>query len=164
VSFAADDVSIRTCRTAITTDDPAGDLSPRADPHDWVGPLILFHLSDAPSTLTDLLTPLDGEVGVLKYVTQLQSDHVVWLAVAPADRDRASLIYEIRAPSKHPGRLPLDAGYPVARLDPCEPLITQYNGGLLVSGVGCITLEVYVRDAEVPPITRTIPFGAPTCP
>lgn len=163
-SFTAEDVSNRDCRTAIVGDSPGSDLSLMVGPHDWIGPLILLNLSDAPQLPERLLTPLDGEVAILKYVTQIQGTDTVWLAVAPEHRERASLIYIVRGPNRtQDGRLPLDAGYPVVRLKPCEPLITQYNGGLLVSGVGCITLEVYVRDAFVPPLTRTIPFGLESC-
>ncbi|MDX2343259.1 MAG: hypothetical protein QNL12_05770 [Acidimicrobiia bacterium] len=158
VSFTVDDVFVRGCDSQII----AADAAESTDPDDQIGPLTLFGLRDAPGLSVAMLTLSSiGELGIQKYVTTLVGDDAVWLAVAPNDRPYVSLIYD---PTRWVGNqegLPLEAGDPVVRFDGCNNLsdYTQYNGGLLVNGVRCVTFEVWSTTESSPLSTVAIPFG-----
>ncbi|MDH5519290.1 MAG: hypothetical protein OEZ14_02035 [Acidimicrobiia bacterium] len=127
VSFSAEDVFIRSCHSQIFGNDVD------ADPKDRIGPLTLFLLSDiAPNLDVEEVTPdSDGELGIQKYVTQLEGDDSVWLAISASDRPHVSLIYDAaRWGGNADGRLPLEAGDDVVRFDACDNSsgYTQYNG------------------------------------
>jgi len=161
-SFTGDDVFERDCDSQIHSTDAASEAA-----LDRLGPLVLYGLSETHKLDADWLAPgVDGGLGIQKYVTQVDGDERVWLAVARASRSTASLIYDpLRWDGDIDDRLPLDAGDSVVRFDACgNPSgYTQYNGGLLVDGPACVTFEVYVGDSTEPPLIHVVPFGVPAC-
>ncbi len=127
VSFTAEDVFVRDCGLQIVAADAIADVHP----DDQIGPLRLFGLRDAVRIHADQLTPSSiGELGVQKYVTTLDGDETVWLAVARKDRPYVSLIYDPKRWLGNEVGLPLDAGDPVVRFDACgnSSGYTQYPG------------------------------------
>jgi N-acetylneuraminic acid mutarotase len=161
-SFTGDDLFERGCDSQIHATDNAAEVA-----LDRLGPLVLYGLSEAQTIDRDwLAADVDDGVGIQKYVTQVDGDEPVWLAVARTSRSTASLIYDpLRWDGDSENRLPLDAGDSVVRFDACgNPSgSTQYNGGLLVDGPACVTFEVYVGESIEPPLTLVVPFGVPAC-
>ena len=158
LSFGAEDVFVRGCDSQIF----AGEAS--VNPADRLGPLVLWQLSkSAPQLETGFLTPsADGELGIQKYGTQLDGDQAAWLVIAAEDRAHASLIYDpARWSGNQDGRLPLTAGDPAVRFDACGNPSghSVYNGGILVDGPRCITLEVWVEPEAGPVATVPVQFG-----
>lgn len=158
ITFGAEDVFIRGCDSQVYGSDV------NVNPGDRLGPLVLFLLSElAPQLDREFLAPSgDGELGIQKYVTQLEGDEAVWLSIAADDRAHASLIYDsARWGGNQDNRLPIEAGDAVVRFDACDNPSghSQYNGGILVHGPRCITLEVWADGDAKPLATVPVQFG-----
>ncbi len=87
----------------------------------------------------------------------------VTLAVAPRDRAHVGLLFDHRA-FRH-----ADHGYRVAdgtaavRLRGCTAPYTQYQGGFVLDGPRCVTLEAWIDGAPAP-VRRVVSFGSGACP
>jgi len=165
-SFTQTEVFTRSCGTQIR----GGDVRARSASRDRIGPLTLFGLSSMAEVSNEEFEPNEfGGLVPMKFITQIDGDEPVWLAVAAEHRDRAALIYDASKMRPSPGdtewRFRLDAGSVAVRFDTChgESGFTQYNGGIVVSGAGCVTLEVYVGSMSNPPLIRAAPFGSGSC-
>ncbi len=160
--FGAEDVYVRPCETQLFGGERLG---PGAEPEDRIGPIVLSGLSAVDLFDADeLVSDSADELKILKFPTELAGPRPVWLAISPEDRSRASLIYDSSRWGTQTGRLPLIAGDPVVAFESCHDGggYTQYNGGILVAGPICITLEVWEGDPDREPIARSVAFGTGT--
>ena len=160
--FLADDVYVRPCSTQLFGGERLG---PEARPGDRIGPIVLSGLSEVDLfDANELVSDVADELKILKFPTELAGSQAVWLAISPEDRSRASLIYDSTRWGTQTGRLPLTAGDAVVAFESCHEGdgYTQYNGGILVAGPLCITLEVWEGDPEGEPIARSVAFGTGT--
>ena len=87
----------------------------------------------------------------------------VTLAVSAADRKHVGLLFHRRAfrHSEHGYRVA--DGTAAIRLRGCTTPSTQYQGGFVVDGPRCATLEAWVDGAPAPE-RRVVSFGAGACP
>lgn len=154
------DVFVRSCDSQVHGPDVS------TARRDQIGPLTLLGVGEAASIDTEDLEPnsYDGLLP-LKFITQLEGQQPVWLVVASSDRGRASLIYDLAKWRPSPGdeewRFPLASGSAAVRFDPCHEAggYTQYNGGMLVAGSACITLDLYIGATTATPQSREVGFG-----
>jgi hypothetical protein len=99
-----------------------------------------------------------GGVFVLAAPACTSEGRRVTVSVAAEDTDRIRLMYD---PSTwgHRNLYPIEAGETATVFGPCLPhRSTQFNGGFLVSGRVCATIEVEVGDTE--PQRSVVSFGA----
>ena len=88
---------------------------------------------------------------------------VVTLVVSAADRAHVGFLFDRRAfrHSKHGYRVA--DGTAAVRFRGCTAPYTQYQGGFVVDGPRCATLEAWVDGAPMPE-RRVVSFGAGPCP
>jgi hypothetical protein len=147
---------IRTCETSVY-----GSLNGRAvESSVHVGPLYLIGLEGYAHAGPSSFRRPNGRLNGLKVLAVVRAG--VTLAVTPADRSHAALIY---APSRFSARRVGQGDYRIT-FRPCHPppdrYGTQFNGGFLVDGPRCVALDVAWKHGA---IHRRIlaSFGAGTC-
>ncbi len=97
----------------------------------------------------------NGEYKPLKIITDVRADTVVTVAIAPADRKRATLFYSDFPRGQRALGFRLEEGQAVVRFESCPPSKrrfsgrgivgprTQFNGGFLFTESQCLRLDVY---------------------
>lgn len=115
--------------------------------------------------------------GALKFGVHVRAGERVVLAVAPADRAHAALLFEYRRGRRiGPYRsLGLSDGAAAVALEAChagEPRFggpgtvgpyTAFPGAAIVAGARCVRFQVWV-DRRERPFEREVPFGVNGCP
>lgn len=87
----------------------------------------------------------------------------VTLAVAPADRAHVGFLFDHRAFRHAVHGYRVADGTAAVRLRGCTAPYAQYQGGLVLDGPRCATLEAWVDGARVP-LRRVVSLGAGACP
>jgi hypothetical protein len=103
----------------------------------------------------------NGRYPPLKVLAVVTGDRVISVSIAHRDTHRVRMMYD---PSAWGNRnlYPLDAGDTTTVFGPCLPhRSTQFNGGFLVTGRTCATLEVSIGGEE--PLRKLVSFGALSC-
>lgn len=100
-----------------------------------------------------------GRYPALKVLAVVTGDGVISVSIARRDTDRVRMMYD---PSAWGDRnlYPLEAGDTTTVFGPCHRS-TQFNGGFLVTGRTCATLEVSASGGQ--PFHRLVSFGAGSC-
>lgn len=133
-------------------------------PRDWqknavvIGPVAFVGLPGYRDAPDRFFAPRGGRYPFLKVLIVLTGGRRVTVSVAAEDTDRIRLMYD---PSTWGDRnlYPIEAGETATVFGPCLPhRSTQFNGGFLVSGRVCATIEVQVGDTE--PQRSVVSFGA----
>lgn len=102
-----------------------------------------------------------GRYPALKVLAVVSGEGVISVSIAPGDTDRVRMMYD---PSAWGDRnlYPLEAGDSTTVFGPClTRRSTQFNGGFLVTGRTCATLEVSVGGEQ--PLRKLVSFGALSC-
>jgi hypothetical protein len=102
-----------------------------------------------------------GRYPALKVLAVVTGDEVISVSIAHRDTDRVRMMYD---PSAWGDRnlYPLEAGDTTTVFGPCLPHRSiQFNGGFLVTGRICATLEVSPAGGQ--PLRRLVSFGALSC-
>ncbi len=102
-----------------------------------------------------------GRYPALKVLAVVTGNGVISVSIAHRDTDRVRMMYD---PSAWGDRnlYPLEAGDTTTVFGPCLPhRSTQFNGGFLVTGRTCATLEVSIGRQE--PLRRLVSFGGLHC-
>ncbi len=100
-----------------------------------------------------------------KYLVVVKLNHTVTLSVPSSERGRVSLLYD---PSAFTPAGPVSAGEHTVTFAACMRQSqewaagTQFNGGIIVAGAQCITLQVTDSQHSFERRLR-IPFGEGTC-
>ena len=135
-------------------------LTPRPRDDLVAGPITFYGLRELNRVATrhpsEAFETKNDEYRPLKTITEVRADTVVTVAIAPADRKRATLFYRQPFPS---GRralgFRLDEGQAVIRFESCPANRrrfsgrgvvgprTQFNGGFLFTEAQCVRLDVY---------------------
>ncbi len=103
-----------------------------------------------------------GRYPALKVLAVVTGNGVISVSIARRDTDRVRMMYD---PSAWGDRnlYPLEAGDTTTVFGPCLPhRSTQFNGGFLVTGRTCATLEVSAGGGQ--PLRKLVSFGALSCP
>jgi hypothetical protein len=102
-----------------------------------------------------------GRYPALKVLTVVTGNGVISVSIAHRDTDRVRMMYDPSAWGD--GNLyRLEAGATTTVFGPCLPhRSTQFNGGFLVTGRTCATLEVSIGRQE--PLRRLVSFGGLHC-
>lgn len=108
----------------------------------------------------ELVPDSNGELTIHKAVAQVSdsADGPVTVSIDPADRDVARLSYDPAVG----GNIPLEEGVSVVVFEPCDGLLTQYNGGFVVNGPRCVHLTISSGDPG-DTIERSYAFGINSC-
>jgi len=102
-----------------------------------------------------------GRYPALKVLAIVTGDSVISVSIAHRDTDRVRMLYDPSVWRDH-NLYPLDAGDTTTVFGPCRPhRSTQFNGGFLVTGRTCATLEVSPGGGQ--PLRRLVSFGAQSC-
>lgn len=104
-------------------------------------------IRDAAAIPADQLVPDDqGELPIFKLVAQVSdsADGPVTVRIAPTDRAVARLSYD--SSQIQLGSIPLEEGASVVVFEPCDGLLTQYNGGFVVNGSRCVHITISNGD------------------
>ena len=118
----------------------------------------------------------NGEYGGLKFVTEVRANTDVTVAIAPANRKTAGMLYGLDEIDYGRFGIPFDEGEQVVRFKSCPadkrsfaPRFyrrrtvgpwTQFNGGFILTRPQCVRLDVYVRGR--PARRYAAPFGYPS--
>jgi hypothetical protein len=147
---------VRACESRVT-----GDLA-----KDWrkhsvvVGSIAFVSLPGAATLPGEELEPLPEGWRSVKTLAVVEPDAEVTASIAESDRVHAALLYD-------PASFKQFNAYDVAEGDfevtfrACEGTETQFNGGFIVDGPGCITLNV--RSARGPVRSVVVSFGSGDC-
>jgi hypothetical protein len=103
-----------------------------------------------------------GRYPALKVLAVVTGNGVISVSIARRDTVRVRMMYD---PSAWGDRnlYPLEAGDTTTVFGPCLPhRSTQFNGGFLVTGRTCATLEVSAGGGQ--PLRKLVSFGALSCP
>lgn len=149
---------MRNCGTRIHGASP-GDIATT----DLIGPATFLGLSDAPLMAEDSFQAApDGGLPPLKFVTEISGQAVGPVVVSIAERDRAGarLIYD---PAEWHGNIALEDGDHTVVFEVCAGENSQYNGGFIVAGPRCVTVQVVDQGLGGDPIEVRIPFGVEDC-
>jgi hypothetical protein len=87
----------------------------------------------------------------------------VTLAVAPRDRAHVGFLFDHRAFRHAVHGYRVADGTAAVRLCGCTAPDTQYQGGFVLDGPRCVTLEAWI-DGAPRPLPRVVSFGAGDCP
>jgi hypothetical protein len=137
------------------------------------GPIIFYGLRKwgrvARARPSEAFRSRAGEYAPIKTITEVRADSVVTVAVTPADRRHAALLYRWRGGRRMFG-FRLSEGQRVVQFRSCPAghrrfrgrgrvgPRTQYSGGFLFAGPQCLRLDVIVngaRQRHVLPIGRS---------
>ena len=144
----------------------SGGLPPHYERQSLVsGPLALYAIGDFARYPSRYIAHVPGDArrfpGFEGAATVRQGGDVT-LAFSPADRAHAGFLYDHRA-YRH-----AESGYTVAdgtsavRLRGCTAPYTQYQGGFVLDGPRCATLELWIDGARTPE-GRVVAFGTGAC-
>jgi hypothetical protein len=155
---------VRTCQDSVY-----GDLGDGWRPRSVVvGPLALVALRDAATQPAVDFRPRGGRYQGLKVLVVVEAGATVTLVVPPAERRHLALLYDPAA-WREDNRYRIADGDTAATFRSCPPGQapvgdgdTQFNGGFLVAGPRCVTLEVST-PAWKAPRRVTVSFGAGRC-
>lgn len=155
--------TVRDCSSAIwTTDALPADFPPSVS----LGPLVFAGLAEPVPVGTapgeTLVPDAEGRYRALKYPTSLDAsvEGPVWLVVPESQRTRIGLAYDPETMGRPTVPERADG---VVRFEGCPGLVTQWNGGFVVAGATCATLEVRVGSRSAEPTNVTVPFGRDDC-
>lgn len=149
------DRQLRDCNSSIASFPATESSGPDAEA------LTFLAMEDAAVIGADELVPDDrGELPIHKVVAQVSdsADGPVTVSIAPADRDVARLSYDPFVG----GNIPLEEGVSVVVFEPCDGLLTQYNGGFVVNGPRCVRVIISSGDPE-DTIEHSFAFGVASC-
>lgn len=88
--------------------------------------------------------------------------HSVTIAVAPGDRAHVGFLFDHRAFRHAVHGYRVADGTAAVRLRGCTAPFTQYQGGFVLDGPRCTTLEAWIDGAREPQ-RRVVSFGAGAC-
>jgi hypothetical protein len=88
--------------------------------------------------------------------------HVVTIAVAPEDRPHLAFLFDPRAWAHADEGYRVADGTPAVTFRGCTAPFTQYQGGFVVDGPRCATLEAWI-DRATAPVRRVVSFGSGDC-
>jgi hypothetical protein len=161
------DAFVRSCATSVFGDLGRGWRSD--DAAAVVGPLALLYPGAYADEPKAWFARHDGAYRSQKVLAVIKQGSVVTVAIAPSARGAASLLYD-------PGAFWQPRGYEVsdgeravtfeacsegeASLGPAHSA-TQFNGGFIVAGSGCVALTAWVGDSA--PRRIVLSFGAGEC-
>jgi hypothetical protein len=102
-----------------------------------------------------------GRYPALKVLAVVSGEGVISVSIVPGDTDRVRMMYDPAAWGER-NLYPLDAGDTTTVFGPClTHRSTQFNGGFLITGRTCATLEVSVGGEQ--PLRKLVSFGALSC-
>ncbi len=127
-----------------------------------MGPVTFVGLDAYASAKPDSLLPSDGKDPHAKVIAVVRTGEPVTVRVAPAGQ--VALEYDLEAHPRvvaqgdtavtfmpcRPGKSPYDAA--------STERMTQFNGGFILAGPGCVDLEVQPKGSG--PLSRSVAFGA----
>ena len=157
VPVRANGAFVRGCGTEVV-----GELGNHPERYALVlGPLMLIPLPGYANAPASQFRPRHGSERQQKVLAVVRS--TVRLAIAPSDRDHASLLYD---PTKWDRRrIHISDGEPVVEFVPCRPLEdrfgTQFNGAFLVHGPRCVKLVASWAEGRRRVVEA--PFGVRSC-
>jgi hypothetical protein len=129
------------------------------------GPIAFVGVSSSSSGSGADLKPVGGRYRSLKMLAVVDPAAEATVSVSPAGRAHASLIYDPSA-FRDDGLYALSDGTPAVRFRACakgegQRSGTQFNGGLIVDGPRCVTLDVVWPGAS--PVTVIVSAGNGQC-
>ena len=125
-----------------------------------IGPVILYGLRDAAAAQARDFAAPPGLGHAWKTVTEVAAATRVTVTIAPAHRRRAALLYGDFDRMNEQGLWRLADGAAAVRFEACRPdqprfsgrgsvgARTQFNGGFLIHGAGCIEVEAQALGEE----------------
>jgi hypothetical protein len=155
---------VRACETSVY-----GELAADWRRHSVVaGPLAFAYLREAAGQPAGDFEKRPGGYHSTKVLVVVEAGATVTVTVPPAERRHLSLLYDPAA-WKDAGTYRVADGDPVVTFEGCRPSehpfgaeATQFNGGLVVAGSRCATLEVSTSTSAAPR-RLTVSFGAGRC-
>lgn len=129
------------------------------------GPIVFYGLREwgraAEANPSEAFRSRADEYAPIKTITDVPADSVVTVAVAPADQQRAALVYRWRGGRRVFG-FRLSEGQRIVQFRSCPAdhrrfrgrgrvgPRTQYNGGFLFAGPQCLHLDVFTKGRRNP--------------
>jgi hypothetical protein len=130
-----------------------------------VGPLALYGVSGFARYPGRSIVPVRGSArrfpGFEQPATVAQG-HSVVLAVAARDRAHVGFLFDHRAFRHAVHGYRVADGTAAVRLRGCTATCTQYQGGFVLDGPRCVTLEAWI-DGDPVPVRRVVSFGSRRC-
>jgi hypothetical protein len=126
-----------------------------------IGPIAFVGLRGYRHVPDRFFTSRNGRYRSLKVLAVVTGAGMITVSIADRDTDQVRMMYD---PSAWGDRTlyPLEAGDRTTVFGPCLPhRSTQFNGGFLVTGRTCATLEVSIGGGE--PLRKLVSFGALSC-
>lgn len=153
------DIFSRGCDSLIYSG-PLADLPQDVD----IGPLKFSALDEAASMDAVNFQPdAEGRFAVLKFPVGVRGEALGPVVVTIAEEDRSHARFGYDPARWASGRLALGEGDYALSLEVCNQQDTQYNGGFVVDGPGCVTLSV-VNASNGQTLTEAlVPFGRSDC-
>jgi len=153
---------LRSCDSSVY-----GDLGPRWRKDALVaGPIAFVGVSSRSRGTGADLAPVGGRYLAVKTLAVVERGAEVTVAVPPAHRSHVALLYD---PSSFhdDGLYSLADGEPSVTFHACghgegSPGPTQFNGGLIVDGPRCVSLDVTAAGGT--PRTAFVSLGGRSCP